>query len=136
MVKKQKFAVGTTVNIKHCSEGDAYSNTNAVIREQRKDGTLLAELFIYNSFSGVEQEVVLRPEDSFQSVSLEEFEVTVCRCGSVRIPAINREQAISLVDRFATQEDVLWDEDWPADDATPIQEETGGAAYAKLYEMP
>lgn len=122
MQEKKEFVIGTTVHIKHCAAGDAYSDTNAIIREQREDGSFLAQLTISNPYYGAEQEVELRPGDAFQKVSLKEFEVTVCRCGSVRIPAINREQAISLVDRFATQEDVLWDEDWPANDASPANE--------------
>ena len=116
------LSVGDPVRIEHCAAGDAYANTNAIIREKRPDGTLWAELTVFYSLYGAEQFVLLKPGDFIQKVELHMYEVTVCRTGVTEMLAADSEQALSLTDRFARDEDVSWSEDWPADDAQLLDE--------------
>lgn len=124
------FAIGDTLLITRCAAGEAYSDTNAIIREKRPDGTLLTELLAYNPLFETEQFLVLKPGDIFHKAVLEEFDVVVTRTGTVRISASDPNQAMRLVDRFAVLGDVTWDDDWPAGDALPV-DPTGHFAWLR-----
>lgn len=97
--------------------GNAFDGLAAKVLELHPDGSVRAEIIYPAEDYGIPQYVTLRP-GAFRPAVLHSFDVTVTRFGYVDgILATNAAQAMATVDRFITNDDVDWAEDWPATDA-------------------